>query len=138
MNRKKHKEEDSSKIQRRREGDEWHRKREDREQILNFDFAQIEDEPGTDLEKQTVKKLAKVPSPQDILIDQEEMEVLIKVIPLAKLSPVQTKCIELTLEGLTPQQISERLGRGYTTVEQQMGRGLAKLLRYMKQKKYLI
>lgn len=114
------------------------RKKKRKTPVYSVDFAKIEDAPVTDFEKGVAHALAKVPSPREILIDQEEMEVLIKVIPEAKLSPVQRMCIELTLEGLTPQQISEQLDRGYTTIQQQMGRALAKLKRYLKKKRYLI
>lgn len=139
MNTKKHKEEDISKIQRRREGAEWHRKRENRAQILNFDFAQIEDEPGTDLEKQTVKMLAKAPSPQDILIDEERTAVLLKVLPKVPLTPKERLAVEMTFEGLEPVDINRKLGLDVrdTMVTKALARGKKKLIRFLRAADYL-
>ncbi len=139
MNTKKHKEEDITKIQRRREGGEWHRKRKNRAQILNFDFAHIEDEPGTDLEKQTVKKLAKAPSPQDILINGERMDVLLTVLPAVRLSRLTRYIVELTIKGLNPITINKRLRRDErdTRTHKAIDRGKNKIKEYVQKAGYL-
>ncbi len=98
-----------------------------------IDFDRVENAPKTKLEREIQKKLARIPSPAELVIPEEEKKAkeiafksAVKKVPLTK---IERNCLNLTLKGMNSAEIGKKLGIHRASVHIHLRRLVSKIRR---------
>ena len=98
-----------------------------RKVMYPVNFEEIEDAPGTDLQRKAVEKMRVAPEALNKLMREEELEIVECALKEAPLTSSERKCLKWTLQGLEQREVEKKLRMNRKTVQTHLLRGREKL-----------